>query len=422
MDFRTDAHRRKDKLHARSAAAVRRIAPRAAVVACLVLLGALTLAVPADAGAGIGKYRVGIVTGPPVAVGDLKRMAATKIRHARITFSWDAIETKPPTGTGCAGAQYEGFERYDVEMVGAGKKRINVLPVIFDSPDYVGRSHRMPSTGNSKAINAYKCFLRKLVHRYGRGGALVREKKAARPITEWQLWNEPSLPVYAPNKKPNPAEYARFVKISSTEINRIDRKAKIVLGGLPERTKSGMPINKFLKRFYRVKGIEKKFDVVALHPYAASARGVKGALQRLRGLLRRVGDRRQVIWITEVGFGTGGEGPGFLVVSEKAQARKLKGILRFLKRRHDRYNVGTVDWFRWRDVPKTQKTDAWPNHAGIYRKSGKPKPACHKYRRFTGARGRCKRIVDEQQQQTASILEVPEIVPSNAVIPSPPPE
>ena len=403
---------------------VARIARRAMVMACLALLAALTLAVPADAGAGIGKYRVGIVTGPPVGSGDYDRMGNAKVRHARITFSWEVIETKPPNGSnGCAGAEYGGFQRYDLQVLGASRKRIKILPTIFGSPDYVDKRGRwMPSTRNARDINAYKCFLRELVRRYGRGSQLVRQKNA-RPITEWQLWNEPSLPIYNRNNKPNPKEYARFVKISSSEINRIDRKATVVLAGMPERTKGGMPLKKFLKRFYRVKGIKKKFDVLALHPYAANARGVKGALVRLRKLLRRVGDRRQVIWITEVGFGTGGEGPNFLVVSEKAQAKKLKGILTFLKKNHRRYKVGTVDWFRWRDQPKPQhhRTDTWPNHAGIYRKNGTPKPACHKYRRFTGARGKCKKIVDEEPQST-SILELPDLTPSNAILPSPPPE
>jgi hypothetical protein len=398
---------------------------RLILLACLALLGALALAAPADAG--VGKYRVGITTGPPVGSGDFDRMRQVRARHARITFSWDAIETNPPNGSnGCAGAQYtdESFQLYDLQVLFASRKGIRVMPMIFDSPSYAAKQgSRMPSTRSKRAINGYKCFLNKLVKRYGHGGALVRAKKVAKPVEDWQLWNEENLPIYAANGNPNPREYARFVKISSKEINRVDRKANIVLGGLPEVTKRGISSKRFLTRFYRVNGIKRKFDVVALHPFAKNARGVKGALQRLRDLLRRVGDRRQVIWLTEVGYATDGPKGYFLVSSEKVQAKKTRSTLAFLKKNHRRYKVGTVDWFRWRDLSKYGQTNHWWEYAGIYRKNGSPKPACNKYRRFTGGRGKCKKIIDEQQSQ--SILELPDIGVQSAragVIPSPPPE
>ena len=394
---------------------------RLTLLACLALLGGLTLATPADAG--VGKYRVGITVGPPAGSGDFERMAQARARHARINFSWDAIETKRRTGKGCGTAEYGGFQLYDLQVLFASKKGIRVMPMIFDSPGYAAaRGSQMPST-KSRAIGDYKCFLRKLVRRYGHGGALVREKKFAKPIKDWQLWNEQNLPIYAAKGKPNPREYARFVKISSKEIKRVDRKANIVLGGMPERAKRGMVLKKFLTRFYRVKGIKSKFDVVSLHPFAENHRGVKGALQRLRDLLRRVGDRRQVIWMTEIGYASHGPKGHFLVGSEKEQAKKTRSTLSFLKKNHRRYKVGTVDWFRWRDLSSySQNTNHWWEYAGLYRKDGSPKPACHKYRRFTGAGGKCKQIVDEESSSAVSLPDIELPSSSAGLLPSSPPQ
>lgn len=391
-----------------------------AVAASLALLAALTLAAPA--GAGVGKYRVGVVTGPPVESGDLDRMASARVKTARIIFSWDAIETERRSGRSCGSAEYGGLEQYDRQVLDASKRGMKILPMIFDSPGYAGgRSHRMPST-KSRAIEDYKCFLRTLVHRYGPGGGLMRGNRAARPITEWQVWNEPNLPIYTPTGKPDPKEYARFVKITSSEIRRIDRGATIVLGGMPEKSLRGVSSKRFLTAFYRVPRIEKTFDVLALHPYAKNAQGVEGALIRLRDLLRRVGDANRVIWLTEVGYATDGPKGHFLVDSEKGQARKLVATLRFLKKNHGRFNVGTVHWFRWRDqATYKQNTGVWPDYAGLYRKNGSPKPSCEKFRDATGAGGGCKPIKDPPES-TGPVDEILDMLPVDPrdLIPSPP--
>jgi hypothetical protein len=139
-----------------------------------------------------------------------------------------------------------------------------------------------------------------------------------------------------------------------------------------------------------------------------------------------VGDSRQVIWITEVGYATDGPKGHWNVNSEKQQARKLRETFTFLKKNHRRYKVGTVHWFRWRDqAAYSQNAKDWSLYAGLYRKNGTPKPACHKYLRFTGAGGKCRRIVDEEPQ-SGLIPGLPglpdfDFPPSSAgLLPSPP--
>jgi hypothetical protein len=193
---------------------------------------------------------------------------------------------------------------------------------------------------------------------------------------------------------------------------------------MPEKSLRGVSSKRFLTSFYRVKGIERKFDVLALHPYAKNAQGLEGALIRLRDLLRRVGDGRRVIWLTEVGYATDGPKDHFLVDSEKGQARKLISTLRFLKKNHKRFNVGTVHWFRWRDqATYKQNTEVWPDYAGLYRKDGSPKPSCHKFRDLKGAGGKCQRIKKEPPESSGPVEELLDrlgLPDPRDLIPSPP--
>ena len=42
---------------------------------------------------------------------------------------------------------------------------------------------------------------------------------------------------------------------------------------MPEITGRGFYVHKYLRKLYRVRGIERKFDAVGLHPYARNWRG-----------------------------------------------------------------------------------------------------------------------------------------------------
>lgn len=395
------------------------------LLAALVLAITLTLvaayAFAGPARAGVRDFRAGVVNGPPVGAPDLTRMREAGVRTLRVIFSWDTIETERRTGSSCSTAVYSGFARYDQMVAEAGRRGIKILPFFLGAPGYVpgGDYSNMPPTG-TRAMGDYICWVRALVRRYGRGGTFVTANGPAQPITEWQLWNEVNLANYAAKNRVNPNEYGRFVKQSTAAIRGVDGQATIVLAGLPERVKNGVDAEPYLKRFYRVKQIERKFDVVALHPYAVNARGVKGALTRMRDLLRRVGDRRQVIWLTEVGYASRGPKGHFLVNSEQGQAEKLASTLKLVRKNRKRYQVGTVHWYNWRDTAPYDAGGEWFQYAGLYREDGSPKPSCNAYARFTGGRRPCSSIPTSQQSQS---LQEPalEAQSQQGVLPSPPP-
>ena len=390
-----------------------------ALVLAIALLASLVPA--ASAQAGIYDFRAGVTSGSSVGARDLTRMREARVRTLRVAFNWNGIETqRKSAGAPCGAASYGGFGRYDAMVAEAGRRGIKLLPVLFGSPEYVqgGDFSNMPRTG-TREMSDYICYVRALVDRYGRGGTFPASNGPAQPITEWQMWNEENLPNYAANQQVNAAEYGRFVKQTASAVRAFDPAATLVLGGVPERTRRGMSAEPYLRRLYAVNNIRNKFAVVALHPYAENARGVKGALIRMREMLADVGDRRQVIWLTEVGYASHGPKGHFLVNTEQGQAQKLADTMQLVRNTHQRYKVGTVHWYSWRDdAPYTQNSNLWFVYAGLYRENGSPKPSCNAYARFTGGVRPCRSIpAPTPAPASASALEAP----TQQIVPSPPP-
>ena len=387
-------------------------------LALLALASSLILAIPAVAG--VADFRAGVVGGRTLGTNDLPRMREAGVRTLRVTFNWNGVETQRRTGPSCSTATYD-FTRYDALVAEAGRQGIKLLPVFFASPSYVGGGDlsNMPRTGTPEMAD-YNCYVRALVRRYGRGGIFPATNVPAQPITEWQVWNEENLPNYAAGQRVSPAEYGRFLKQTTAGVRSIDSAATIVLGGMPERTSRGMNAEKYLRGLYRVKKIRSKFDVVALHPYAENARGVKGALIRMRDMLRSVGDRRRVLWLTEVGYASSGPKGHFLVNTEQGQAKKLTATLQLIRSNRKRYKVGTVHWYSWRDTAAySEGRPEWFVYAGLYRANGTPKPACNAYARFTGGRRPCRVIPPPTSEPLAGSPSG--VQAQGGILPSPPP-
>lgn len=368
---------------------------RVALAAALSLTLLLVFATP-PADAGPRSFRIGVMDDLVAPQGNLAAMDRAGVDVFRTVLNWTRVETDGGRVGRCDNAF--DWSAYDALVAEAGRRGVSLLPVVLGSPGYAAeRPQSAPST-RSPAIRDYKCFLRAAVERYGRGGDFITRQQAlgrpVQPLKQWQIWNETNLRLFASEGGVDAREYGRFLKLSSNQIRKRDRRATIVLGGLPERPRSPRHrADKFLKRMYRVKRVERSFDAVAIHPYAENARGVKGGLLRVRRMLRRLGDARRPLWVTEIGWSTYGPEDSFLVKSEKGQAKELRRTFRMLKRNRGRLKLGTVNWFRWRDADTPPgNRSALFDYAGLYRENGNPKPACRRFVRFTG--GGCAPIAD----------------------------
>ena len=97
-----------------------------------------------------------------------------------------------------------------------------------------------------------------------------------------------------------------------------------------------------LRKIYKAGG-HGAFDVVALHPYTGKPRNVIRLIEFARKEMRKHGDRRKQVWLTELSWpaskGKTG-GPKGFVTSEKGQASRLKLALKLLAKARKRLRIG----------------------------------------------------------------------------------
>lgn len=340
----------------------------------LALTGALIVvagAAPATSGA-VGRSFFGMQAWTPPSDPEFARMGGAKVGTFRFNLTWSAIEPTP-------GERRWGD--YDRIVAATARSRIRLLPVLYGSPAFVAsRETKPPSTPAGR--EAFAAFIRDAVARYGRNGAFWRANPSVpyRPIEVWQILNEPNFPSYS-NGAPSPRKYASLLELGWRAVKARDSRAKVVMAGLPESA-LGVPMARFLRGLYRVRGIKRFFDVVAIHPYARDQRGALGAVIRARRIMGRARDGRTPLWLTEVGWGTAGNGSRAFRTTKRGQAQRLTNTYRTMLKVRRRYRIGMVVWFSWRDRPLYgAEPNRWFIHTGLFTKSGSAKPAWTAYKR-----------------------------------------
>jgi hypothetical protein len=140
-----------------------------------------------------------------------------------------------------------------------------------------------------------------------------------------------------------------------------------------------MDAARFLDRLYRVPGIERSFDGVALHPYAADVAALRRLSERLRGVIRRNRDRRTDLYVTEFGWGSK-RNPRQVAfeVGLREQARELRRAYSYLIRNRGRLNLAQAYWFTWKDERGACR---FCDSTGLFRRGQRfrPKPAWHAF-------------------------------------------
>jgi hypothetical protein len=291
----------------------------------------------------------------------------------RIVFNWAGIETRPGV--------YD-FSRYDVWMRSVANHRMRVLPILFDTPSFYGRQSRR-GTYPPRNVDAYARFAAAAVARYGPSGSFFRDNPDVPdvPIRSWQIWNEPNLRVYW-LPRPNAREYVQMLRATYQAIKAVDGGAEVVTAGIPATLLSGaIRFERFIGAMYKAKGA-RYFDTLAPNAYGRTAQDVIGSIGSLRKLMNRKGDRRGKIWVTEVGWGTGGPRSRFNI-GERRQAVEIPKLLRGLYRARGRLRLRGVVYFGWQDLrPYAPKfKDMWGLHTGLFKLNGRPKPAYRTFKR-----------------------------------------
>ena len=273
--------------------------------------------------------------------------------------------------------------QYDQLMRVAAQERIEVLPVLIGIPGPRVRINR-PRTRADRM--SWARFVSGVASRYGRGGAFwaLHPELRPMPIKAYQVWNEPNLPAYwRPHH--DAAGYLRLVRLTRVRLRAVDPKAAIVLGGLPD-SRLGTRMLDYIRAIYAQRGARALFDVVALNPYAPGPAGVLDKLNQVRAYMDRRGDHRTPIWVTEIGWATGGPRSPFRT-SKRGQARRLERTLRAVVAARGRLRLRRLIVFGLQDRSfGAREAPWWGPRVGLFDLAGRPKPAWNAFVRFTGGR------------------------------------
>jgi hypothetical protein len=312
----------------------------------------LTLAAAAPAAAAVPRDWLGVMVDGPVTAGgegyarEWRLMARSGVAGARVSFYWSASQ---PLGPGAV-----DLAAYDAIVLAAARERITVLPVVFSAPPWARTVPEDPASPPRDPAD-YANFLTALVERYGPDGTLWAEHPEVkpRPIHAWQLWNEPNLRIYW-SQQPFAEDYVALLTAARAALKAADPRARAVLAGLPNGWDA-------LRQIYRAGG-RRSFDIVAIHPYTARPSNVPRFLRAARRVMRRFGDRRKPLWVTELSWPAAKgrmHDPIGIATTESGQARRLARGLSALARARRSLRIGRVFWYTWLSEESTDSVFRW---------------------------------------------------------------
>jgi hypothetical protein len=307
-------------------------------IAALCLLFLLVAAAPA--GAAVPRDWLGVVADGPMTDGSDREsewalLAGSGATSVRAAFFWSQAQ---PTG-----AETTDFTASDSIVLAAARHGLAVLPVVQFTPAWAAA---VPGEGGSPPGDAadYGRYLQALVGRYGPRGSVWSEhpELKPRPIRDWQIWNEPNIDRYW-STQPFAKSFVRLLRTARKALRKADPGARAILAGLPNKSWAA------LRSIYGAGG-RGTFDAVALHPYTGKPVNVVKLVMLTRRIMRRYGDARMPVWVTELswpassGKTTGGGG---FETDEKGQAQRLRRGLLLLAAARRKLRIERVYWYTW---------------------------------------------------------------------------
>ena len=274
----------------------------------------------------------------------------------------------------------------DQEIGGAAQAGAQPLPFLF------GKSPKPPLSGSART--SWQAFVSAAVNRYKPGGVYWRGAyqnqypgNPDKPVSVWQVWNEPTSPTYW-KPKPNVPKYVQLLKATGAVIHRAHRQAKIMIAGLfasPDKgaIRGRIPAVEFLEKLYQIRGAKTAFDIAAVHPYSRTVSGVVQVVKEVRDVMRKHGDSRKPLAITELGWSSNPPNNSLLAKGVQGQKNTLRQAFAALLRVRTRYHLDTINWFSLRDAPKSQSSCPNCPFAGLNEVDGSHKPAWNAFLGFT---------------------------------------
>jgi polysaccharide biosynthesis protein PslG len=312
----------------------------------------------------------GVISAEPLpGEAELARMGDGRVGTLRINLAWGSVQAS-------AGAAYD-WSHYDPVIAGAARAGIRILATVYSSPQWAEPSPEYPPLG--ERLPQFEHFVRAAAERYGSSGSFWREHPdlPKLPVTDWQVWNEPNSPLFW-KPAPDPAAYVELLRGFDTTLHRADPNGHVIVGGLFPTPRGGITMSSFMGALYRANA-QDLFDAAAIHPYAANPEDALARTGQLREVMNRAGDTAGRIWISEVGWASGGQ-PSGLTVGPSRQADYLTRTFELAAERRRQLGLEGVIWYSLNDTPGP----LWPGHCGLFTLSGQAKPSWDSFVALSG--------------------------------------
>lgn len=341
-----------------------------------ILVVALLAAMPAAAQAYLPPGFVGISPQATGTAKDYELMAEAGIKSVRQPLVWRAIEPQSPAFS----ERQWGYMDHEVKL--AARAGMEIFPFIVGSPDWVASEEIDVPVANAWQRRAWGSFVRAVVRRYGVDGAFWREEEEVPyvPMRRFEIWNEQNIVSFASD--PEPARFAQLIRIAGRVIYREQPGAKVIVGGLfgrPLQIPPNVASGDFLSRMYQAGKVKPYFDGVGLHPYVADAKAMAGQMRNLRRVMRKHGDRKATLYLTELGWGSD-SGPTRWQRGLYGQARQLDKAFSIISANRLRWRIRGVWWFSWIDGGAC----VFCGSAGLLTTKREAKPAWYRFNQWTG--------------------------------------
>jgi hypothetical protein len=265
-------------------------------------------------------------------------MARSGVEAVRVVFSWDEAQPDP--------SQPPSFGLTDQHVANAVRRRIKLLPTVMYAPPWARKRADLYNSPPRRPDD-YVAYLRALVLRYGPAGSFWTEhpELPRRPLREWQIWNEPQLR-YQWNDDHFEAGYGELLRASYRALKDADRGSLVVLAQLTNDSWN------VYDRLYEEGRIGRSFDAVSIAPFTSTAERVVKIVRLVRRAMRRHGDARLPLWVTELGWPASKgrvRSSSPLQTTERGQAALLERAYELLARgRRDReLGVSRAYWYTW---------------------------------------------------------------------------
>jgi len=365
------------------------------------LLVALCVAVLAPASASAAKKGkvpndfYGAVLQHTIGEYDTFLMKYAGVETMRFHLNWGIVQTEPGRCQATAPTGICNWQALDALIGLLAKYKVRAFPYILNVPGFVDPDPNVPPIHSTADIRAYENWLDAAVRRYGQGGIYWRKffkdqypGAKPRPITHWEVWNEPSDGSYW-KPKPNAKEYAKLLKISGKAIHKANRKADVVFAGLfgtPNPDNNGIKAFKYYKRAFGVRGIGRHFDDIGVHPYGPTLKRMRTQMDWVLEEAKAAGFRNRDMWITEIAWSSS-QPPTILGVGPDGQAKLLKKGFRLFEGKVRAWNIAGVHWYAWQDLPAPGLCE-FCYESGLLTYSREPKPSYFAFSDVAGGKAR----------------------------------